>query len=628
MNHDFINGTLSTAFNMSDRHYFSSHDLQTAIAAELTTRRSSQALSVDQLNQTSEQKTVTSDRGIRDTLAGSSGSDSFVLKPRTGTILIKHFNLHEQDRLELTGGLTFDQITITQGNYCNTHNTLIRTKAGELLAILENIKASTLSNSVFITPTSTGTVASQGDRAMKADVARERFRVDGTGVKVGVLSDSFNALGGAGKDFASGDLPANVAVLADYTGNISARDEGRAMLQIIHDVAPGATLLFHTAYPGGTFTNSLEFNRAGEKALADGIRSLAAAGANVIVDDVGFLTEPMFQDGIVALAIDEIVAKGVAYFTSAGNDDRKSYESSFRNGGFFPGYGAVHDFDTGPGVDIYQNITIPKNTSINLSFQWDSPIAQSSNDLNIYLLNNTNSKVLQTNTGSAPIKILTFRNDGSYGSDTFNLLISNPKGAAPERLKYIVDNPPSGFKINEYDTQSSTIYGHKNASNAVAVGSAPYYLTPAFGTSSAILEPSSSVGGTPILFDQTGQRLTKPKIRHQPKIVAPDGGNITATTGIQVEIQQDTDNLPNFFGTSAAAPHAAAVAALLLQANPDLHPAEINAALERTALDIDDPKTPGFDIGFDDASGYGLIQADRAVAAVVKQLVSTHWMAA
>lgn len=626
MNHDFINGTSSTAFDVNERHWFGSDDLQTAIAAELTTRRSSQAPLINQLAQPSGQKTGTIASGIREPL--TDGSDTFVLKPHAETIRIKNFNLREHDHLELAGGLTFDQISITQGTDCNTHNTFIRTKAGELLAVLENIQASTLNKSTFLTLSSSGSVSSQGDRAMKADIARERFRVDGTGVKVGVLSDSFDFLRKAAKDVVSGDLPANVTVLADYTSNYArAIDEGRAMLQIIHDVAPGATLLFHTAYASGTFSNLLEFYQASEKVFADGIRSLAAAGANVIVDDVGFLTEPMFQDGLITQAINEVVAKGVSYFTSAGNDDRNSYESSFQNGGFLSGYGAVHDFDPGPGVDIYQNITIPQNTSINLSFQWDSPIAQSPNDLNIYLLD-TNSKVLAQSTGSAPIKILTFFNNGSYASDTFNLLISNPKGTAPERMKYIVDNPTTGFQINEYNTQSSTIFGHKNASKVVAVGAAPYYLTPVYGTTPAKLEPASSVGGTPILFDPMGNRLPKPEARYQPRIVAPDGANITSNTNVGSDIQLDPDNFPNFFGTSAAAPHAAAVAALLLQANPYLHPAEINTILEQTAQDMDDPKTPGFDVGFDYASGYGLIQVDRAVAAVVKQLASTHLMAA
>jgi hypothetical protein len=54
--------------------------------------------------------------------------------------------------------------------------------------------------------TNVGLVTSQGDRAMRVDVARATFGVDGTGVTVGVLSDSFNCLSGAAADVASEDL--------------------------------------------------------------------------------------------------------------------------------------------------------------------------------------------------------------------------------------------------------------------------------------------------------------------------------------------------------------------------------------------------------------------------------------
>ncbi|MGN6733433.1 MAG: Calx-beta domain-containing protein, partial [Candidatus Binatia bacterium] len=68
------------------------------------------------------------------------------------------------------------------------------------------------------------------------------------------------------------------------------------------------------------------------------------------------------------------------------------------------------------------------------------------------------------------------------------------------------------------------------------------------------------------------------------------------------------NGFPNFFGTSAAAPHAAGVAALLLQAKPGSTPLQIYAALENTAIDMGAP-------GFDYDSGFGLVQADTALAA-------------
>src|SRR5262249_29082050 len=100
--------------------------------------------------------------------------------------------------------------------------------------------------------------------------------------------------------------------------------------------------------------------------------------------------------------------------------------------------------------------------------------------------------------------------------------------------------------------------------------------------------------------------LCSPLIRLEPAIVAPDGVN---TPFFGSDISQDPDTFPNFFGTSAAAPHAAAVAALLLERQPTLTPANVTFVLEHTAIDMGQS-------GFDFDSGFGLVQAFDAVAAV------------
>ena len=152
--------------------------------------------------------------------------------------------------------------------------------------------------------TRAGLVTSQGDAAMLADSARTSFGVDGTGVTVGTLSDSYDCLNGAAADVASGDLPGSVVVLQEFTGCSGATDEGRAMMQIVRDVAPGAAQAFHSAFNG-------------QADFATGIIELANAGADVINDDVYYFAEPMFQDGPIAQAIDTVKGMGVAYFSSA-----------------------------------------------------------------------------------------------------------------------------------------------------------------------------------------------------------------------------------------------------------------------------------------------------------------------
>lgn len=478
----------------------------------------------------------------------------------------------------------------------------------------------TLSSLQFAKPTRSfgevGLVTSEADIAMRADLARTRFGVDGSGITVGVLSDSFNFLGGAATDVATGDLPPDVTVLQDLPADdpFGGMDEGRAMMQLIYDIAPGVDLAFHTAV-------------LGQASFAQGIINLAeVAGADVIVDDIAVLDEPFFQDGIIAQAVDQVFAKGVSYFSAAGNNARDSYESPFRRSGEFLFGSELHDFDPGSGIDPFQSITVPEGSKFTLSFQWDSPFfsvdggAGSPNDLDILLLDSSGTNILALsaapNVGGDPVEIFRFFNDGSFGTDQFNLAIPIFEGPDAGYLKYIIFGA-GDIAINEFDTASGTSFGHSNAVGAEAVGAAFYLETPAFGTNPPLLQPFSSAGPVPILFDIEGNRLPEPEIRLKPEIVAPDGTNTTffpLVPGADVE----GDGFPNFFGTSAAAPHAAAVAALMLEAAPGSSPRDIYTALENTAIDMDDPSTPGFDVGFDFGTGYGLIQADQAIAALVE----------
>ena len=343
----------------------------------------------------------------------------------------------------------------------------------------------------------------------------------------------------------------------------------------------------------------------------------------------------MFQDGIIAQAVDSVVAGGVTYFSAAGNQARQSYQSVFRPGDFFadgafpsvfgaPSFlgGIAHNFNSSGGTDHFQSITIPGLTSVIFSLQWDSPFFSVSgspgtqNDLDIYLLDAAGTQVLAgsafNNVGGDAVELLGVRNSGTAPL-TVNLMIVKHSGSDPGLIKYVYFGSAI---INEFDTQSSTIFGHTNAVGAEAVGAARYSNTPAFGVFPPILESFSSAGATPILFDLAGNRLATPDPRsHKPEIVAPDGGN---TTFFFPGVDLEADGFPNFFGTSAAAPHAAGVAALLLQAKPSLTPVQVYQRLENTAIDMGTP-------GFDNDSGFGLIQADAAVAALLNNQRVTNF---
>jgi subtilisin family serine protease len=123
------------------------------------------------------------------------------------------------------------------------------------------------------------------------------------------------------------------------------------------------------------------------------------------------------------------------------------------------------------------------------------------------------------------------------------------------------------------------------------------------------LEYFSSAGGTLILRDASGAAIVE--LRQKPDIVAPDGGDNTFFGN-----DYESNGWPNFFGTSAAAPHAAGVAALMISLDPSLTPAQIHSAMQGTAIDMDAA-------GVDFNSGSGLIQADQALASLIDPLAVT-----
>jgi subtilisin family serine protease len=469
--------------------------------------------------------------------------------------------------------------------------------------------------------THAGVCVSQGDEAIQSNVVRSSLGIDGSGTTVGTLSDSFNCLGGAEQGVADGYLPPGIVVLeegnCDMESDDMGTDEGRAMMEIIYDVAPGASQVFHTA----------DFGQAN---FAQGIMDLGAFGADVIVDDIIYFAEPMFQDGIIAQAVDTVVDSGVSYFSSAGNEARDSYENQFIPSDFLVIINdrvcEAHDFDLGPAIDIYQSITIPEGSGFTMSFQWDSPYFTvsgppgSSNDLDILLLDSSATVALaggvDNNIGGDPVEVFDFSNPEGSGQSDFNLLIAKCVGPYPGLIKNVFFD--FSGQINEYGTNSSTIYGHANSSGGEAVGAAYYAETPEFGVSPALLEFFSSAGGTPILFDTSGDKLQTPIIRMNPEVVGPDGVN-TSFFGVD----SPGNECPSFSGTSAAAPHAAGVATLMLEVQPTLSPGELYGLMEITALEmgprngrtVTDDSAASENFNFD--SGFGFIQADLAVQQLV-----------
>jgi subtilisin family serine protease len=509
-------------------------------------------------------------------------------------------------------------------------------------------------------------VISQGDRSLRADLARRESGATGKGIRVGVLSDSYDCAPGAfepgapftraAQDIANDDLPRDVKILKDLSPVPSddCSDEGRAIMQLVHDVAPGSPQAFYTAFES-------------QEDFAAGIRALAAAGSQVIVDDIIYFAEPMFEDGIIAQAVDDVYADGVAYFSSAGNDARSSYESRFRLSNEEGISGPRHDFANGRRVDGLQTATASAGSATLLSVQWDQPSlsangrrgAQSDIDVWFYDKNGEPIEICTDDPAQAICQIPGF--DANVGADAVEtpILVNFSdtdlevqigielfEGPVPNYVKYVWFDLDAGvFSVDEYDTASSTIYGHPNAAGAEAVGAAAWYQTEEWGSPlrpqcvPACLNSFSSAGGSPVFFGANGRRLHAPVVRLKPGVTGPDGGNTSFflfDLGFEVPGTSEPDGIPNFFGTSASAPHVAAVAALILDqrardvaarkrfAGPrKLTPDLIYWAMRLTA---DDMKLRNFggDIGpqrvdnangFDFDTGFGFVDAQRALRA-------------
>ncbi|MCS3697799.1 T9SS type A sorting domain-containing protein [Salinibacter ruber] len=495
--------------------------------------------------------------------------------------------------------------------------------------------------------TTAGSVGSEADTAHAAATARLNTGTDGSGQKVCALSDSYDtadAATSAADDVQSGDLPGQnnpegrttpVDVLDDdyNTDRFSPpTDEGRAMLQLIHDIAPGAVLGFHTAF-------------GGLAVFAQGIRDLADAGCTVIVDDIRYSTEPFYQDGPVTNAIDDVVTgDGAAYFSSAGNDGQNSYEAPFRDSGQ-PGVlnssSDAHDFDpSNANTDIRQEVTIQSGGTFQVfSFQWTDPSAQvqgsdgPDTDLDIALVDETGTVVAQSasdnlSTG-VPAETMEYTNDGNT-AETLHLVIEKAAGPDPDEIKYVYSGSgpftDSDVTIEEYDTLGPTVYGHPMAEGAMAVAAAPFFNTAAYNPNAdpATLEAFSSKGGLQIRFDRNGNPLSTPESRAKPDVTGTDRiDNTFFGTDIRDDALGgiDADPHPNFAGTSAAAPNIAAIGALIRQARPGLTPSEIYSRLENTAADVTSRLNRSANFvsvapGPDPWSGHGFVQAEPAVPAV------------
>ena len=449
---------------------------------------------------------------------------------------------------------------------------------------------------------------------MRSDVVRGTMTVPGTstpitgaGVKVGIISGSFDTVapGAANADAAAGYLPANpdgtaaVTVLSDNSS--PSDDEGRAMAELVHQVAPGAQLFFAT-------------NGSSQADFASAVSALAQAGCNIIVDDIAYTHSPFYQvtSGLDA-AETAALAQGVSVFTSAGN-----YGQAFLEQPFAPQQVTLTDGTAAPAQVFdngtpYERITVPANTTSRIDLQWTAPFqgvgsAGAPDALTLKVFdadgNAVGTGTVQKADGVPTTDLLYYFPVLSSSADYQVALYLNDGQASPDAFKFILSagGPIGGTSPGGiiHDPQAGQGSGDVRAQQLIpgvnTVGESYFANSAAFGLCPTYNDANSDVGPGTLLYDGDGNPLPSPEDAGKVDFDAPNG-IYTSVPGFQP-----------FYGTSAAAPNAAAVAALMLQANPSLTPAQVTAFMQQSALDQGLPPA---------LQGAGLVQADGAVALAI-----------
>lgn len=458
-----------------------------------------------------------------------------------------------------------------------------------------------------------GAVTSQGYVAHAANQVNA-LGIDGRGVRVGVLSDSASpervtAL------IATGDLPPDVIVVPGQTG--SGEDEGAAMMEIVHDLAPGAKLFFATS-------------TGGQSSFANNIRRLRFVyGCDIIVDDYTYFAESVFQDGIVARAVNDVVADGALYFSDAQNSGNLTsgtsgtWEGDFQNGG---NAGSIidtregrpvvaHNFGTISSPQLYDTLTGLSQFGYIL-LQWSDPLGASTNDYDFFILDSTGTTIkglsaaAQTGTQNPIEEVVQGTNCGEptaagYCPAVGDQLVVVLSNGVPRALH--IDTERGRLSIGTSGATFSHNAGLNTVTIAATAWSSAHTGTHPFTGFANPTETFSSDGPRKIFYNPDGSAITPGNY-----LFGTDGGttlqkpDLTAADGVFTK----TPGFLPFYGTSAAAPHAATIAALVKSANPSLTNAQIKAIMVNTALDT-------MAVGADRDAGYGIAMALTAVQAAL-----------
>lgn len=405
-----------------------------------------------------------------------------------------------------------------------------------------------------------GSVKTESDAVIRADKARQEFGLTGKGVKVGILSLGF--IGWENSSIRTGDLPDRSKItLSPFRGDgkVDKEGDGALLMEIIYDIAPGVSFF------GAAVQTVDEF--------LDAVDWLMNQKCQIIATDLGiFNNGPYDGTSDDAQKVTEAVQKGVPFFVPIGNGAQRHYQGTFSDA---DGDGAHNFLPDDDGLSI----TLSPYGTVGIYLQWDDGWGYSGNDYDLILVDWGAKKEIASSSrvqdgDDDPVEQIIFT-DLSGRKRNLAIFIEKNVGAQVKNLNLFVSSDDIQEPI-EHNVPEGSIANPACAKDALSIG-AVWWKTP------DTIEPYSS---------------------HGPTV---DGGlkpDLVAPTGVS------TTQIPTgFFGTSAATPHAAAVAALILECRPAFKPSNISETLTSTAVDLGQR-------GQDNIYGYGRVDAYEAIKTV------------